>query len=265
MDDQGLGEIFFQVHCDLEREGPGSDSSTERALEVALAHLGELPRPVVVDMACGPGAQSLVLARKLPGARITAVDLHAPFLKQLEVRLGELEDDAFCAEDVRTVCADMKTWTPDGLVDLIWCEGAAYIMGVDRALERWRPWLSPGGIVALTEAVWLTESPHSDSVEMWEEYPAMRDIEGCLALFEEKGFQPLGSFVLPSSDWLEHYYNPMEQRIQALRARFTEAGNASALAELALHQREIDVYRAHGEDYGYLFVIAEKSDGWRGA
>ncbi len=259
MDEQGLGEYFFEVHCDLEREGPGSDASTSRALDIVKKHWAKPESPVVVDMACGPGAQTLLLTRELPGARIHAIDLHEPFLKQLDAKLDKIEDDAFCAEDVQTICADMNTWEPEGSVDLVWCEGAAYIMGVARALARWNTWLKPGGFVALTEAVWLTESPHPEAAEMWEEYSAMGSIEDCLALFREHRFLPLEHFVLPASDWLEDYYGPMEARILELKRRYIEEDNATALAELALHQHEIDIYREHGEDYGYLFVIARKS------
>src|SRR5688572_18401972 len=93
-----IPESFFLLHSGLPREGPGSDDSTRQALR----RLGALPaEPRVLDLGCGPGRQTLVLAREL-GAVITAVDAHAPFLKELEAAaasqgLGHL---------IRTRCAD---------------------------------------------------------------------------------------------------------------------------------------------------------------
>ena len=69
--------LFFEVHAGLPREGPGDRSSTARALDLARP----LPAaPQVLDIACGPGAQTIDLAALLPQATITAVDLHEPFV-----------------------------------------------------------------------------------------------------------------------------------------------------------------------------------------
>jgi len=247
---EGLGDLFFKVHSDLPREGPGSDTSTLRALEIARPHLPT--SPVIVDMACGPGAQTCALAGALEDARIMAIDLHEPFLGQLRDRLASITTNS----EVEIIHGDMTTWAPDDPVDMVWCEGAAYIMGVGEALRRWHAWLPTGGIVALSEAVWLTDNPHPEAASMWEEYPAMGDIEACEALFRSHGFEPIDHFVLPISDWLDAYYAPMEKRLDALREQ--HAGDKNALAELAIHQREIDVCREHGEDYSYAFIIARK-------
>ena len=51
---------FFELHSGLPREGPGDDSITQRAVELLPALP---PDPVVVDAGCGPGGQTLVLAR----------------------------------------------------------------------------------------------------------------------------------------------------------------------------------------------------------
>ncbi len=244
---EGLGPLFFEVHSDLPREGPGSPASTRRALELARPWLPA--RPSVVDAGCGPGAQTAVLAAELPGAKITALDLHEPFLDQVRAR---------GLDGVEPVRADMGSWSPPAPVDLVWCEGAAYFIGVERAVAVWRDWLVPGGCLALSDAVWLTDAPHPEAAAMWEEYPAMGDRAACLAKLTTGGYRVLGDFVLPREDWLEEYYAPLQRRLDRLREQ--HAGDPDALAELAEHQREIDVCRAHGEDYSYLFVVARRED-----
>ena len=82
MTDSDPSDVFFELHRDLPREGPGDDESTLRALALCT----ELPeRPDVLDVGCGPGMQTLALAAATGGI-ITAVDAHEPFLDQLRER-----------------------------------------------------------------------------------------------------------------------------------------------------------------------------------
>ena len=59
-------EAFFSLYEGLPRQGPGSENSTHEALR----RFGKLPRPLrVIDLGCGSGASTLLLARelKIPG------------------------------------------------------------------------------------------------------------------------------------------------------------------------------------------------------
>ena len=148
-----MRDVFFDVHSGLPREGPGNRDCTERALSLA----GPLPRsPKVLDIACGPGMQTIDLAALLPDAEIIAVDTHEPFLDEANRRATARG----VGERVRAIYGDMTSLSfPAARFDLIWCEGAAYIMGVERALRFWRRLLKPGGKLALSDAVWLLPEP----------------------------------------------------------------------------------------------------------
>ena len=126
--DAAQRKVFFDVHNGLPREGPGDRASMERALTLA----GPLPpNPQILDIACGPGGQTLDLADLIPDARITAVDGYQPFLRDLE--RGAVERGV--ADRIRILHGDMaKLPFEPGSFDLIWCEGAAYIMGFRAAL-----------------------------------------------------------------------------------------------------------------------------------
>lgn len=146
-------EVFFDVHNGLPREGPGNEACTTRALGLA----GPLPRDAsVLDIGCGPGMQTLDLAALMPDAKITALDSHEPFLDELQRRAAARGVGA----RVTTVHADMRSmpFAAAGF-DLLWCEGAAYIMGFATALRAWRPLLKPGGRLAVTEPVRLRPDP----------------------------------------------------------------------------------------------------------
>lgn len=59
-------DVFFDVHHKLPREGPGNKDCTARALSLA----GQLPEAAsILDIACGPGMQTIHLGELLPAAR----------------------------------------------------------------------------------------------------------------------------------------------------------------------------------------------------
>ena len=75
-----LPKVFWEVHCDLPREGPGDNKSTKKAYMILKC----LPKnPHILDIGCGPGMQTIELA-KLCNGQINAVDNHQPFLDQLK-------------------------------------------------------------------------------------------------------------------------------------------------------------------------------------
>ncbi|MEJ2636555.1 MAG: class I SAM-dependent methyltransferase, partial [Calditrichia bacterium] len=80
--DRRTMELFFEIHSDLPRQGPGNFESTQKAFTLLK---GIPPEPLILDMGCGPGMQTLALAR-LSGGTVTAVDNHQPFLDELENR-----------------------------------------------------------------------------------------------------------------------------------------------------------------------------------
>ena len=123
-------EVFWALHRDLPREGVGSDATTRALLELT-APLSASPR--ALDVGCGPGRASLVLAAA--GARVTAVDLHEPFLR----RTRAAARDVGLAARIAVERASMSALPhPDGAFDPLWCEGAAYLLGGDRALREGR-------------------------------------------------------------------------------------------------------------------------------
>ncbi|HEX8702137.1 MAG TPA: class I SAM-dependent methyltransferase [Myxococcaceae bacterium] len=240
-------EAFFRLFSNLPRQGPGSDDTTREALRL-LPRLPGSPR--VVDLGCGPGRQTLVLAQELR-VPITAVDNHAPFLAELE---AEAERRGL-RHLVRTRCADFSQLDdPAGSYDLLWSEGAIYHLGWAGGLNRWRPLLTAGGLMAVTEATWLTDRPPAEAVDFWREgYPTMGTIASNAAVARDAGYRVLDTFTLPASAWWDDYYRPLQARMAALQAEAaTDPALAGAIASAA---RELDLYTRFGDSYGYVFYL----------
>lgn len=248
-EDPRLLEIFLDVQHGLPRQGPGCDESTLKALSLCR---GLPARPAVLDVGCGPGMQTVALAKACDGF-VMAVDTNQEYLDELQQRAKA----AGVAERIETVTADMNTlsFRPESF-DLIWAEGAAYIMGFKMALGAWQRFLKPGGCIAVSELVWLRPDPPAEVAEFFgSEYPVMADIKANLQTVRKCGYEPLGHFTLPDTAWWEYYYTPLKAKLPTLLEKY--AGDDEALRIIVTTKREIEMRRRFGDWYGYEFFVGQ--------
>ncbi|MDI3385423.1 bifunctional class I SAM-dependent methyltransferase/N-acetyltransferase [Streptomyces sp. B-S-A8] len=239
-------DAFFALHHGLPRQGPGSDATTRRLLALA----GPLPeRPRVLDLGCGPGRAALLLAAEA-GAEVTAVDLHRPFLTELDAAAAERG----LTDRITTLHADMgELPLPDGSYDLVWAESSAYSIGFDTALRSWRRLLAPGGALVLTECEWSTHAPSREARAFWDRHYALRTGPANRWAAAAAGYTVLGVHPQPESDW-EAYYGPLARRADAADPR--TPGMAEALAAT---REEIRMRAEHGGEYGYTGYVLRGS------
>lgn len=234
---------FFALHHGLPRQGPGSDATTRRLLALA----GPLPpHPRVLDIGCGPGRASLVLAEEA-AAQVTALDLHQPFLDEL-TRAAAACGVGHAIRTIRASMADLPF--PSESFDLIWAEGSAYNIGFDTALRSWRRLLAPGGTLVVTECEWTTDSPSTEARAFWDRHYRLRTQDQNAAAARGAGYAVAARHPLPDSDWFEEYYTPLSQRTGS--ADPTVAGMREAVAATL---QEITMRREHGTDYQYTGYV----------
>ena len=243
-------EIFFEIHTDLPREGPGDNASTRKALAL-MEDLPEHPR--ILDLGCGPGVQTRELAR-VTGGMVTAVDTHQPFLDRLEA----IARQEGLAPHIKTLNQSMDALDlPNAGFDVIWSEGAIYIVGFREGLADWKRLLKPGGCIAVTEISWIKSDPPQEVAAFWENaYPAMGSVKGNLETIEELGYRLLGHFTLPETCWTEEYYAPMVERVAMLRQKY--ADDAEKQAALDEELLEVELYEKYSAWYGYEFYVMQK-------
>ena len=249
---EGL-DLLGDFYCGLDYLGPGGAEQT--ALALALAGLDETSPLQVADIGCGTGASALALASRL-NATVTAVDFLPQFLQRLasKARAQGLEDR------IRTLDCDMSRlpFRADSL-DMIWSEGAIYNLGFRRGVREWREFLSPGGVLAVSEITWLTPARPAPLERFWNSaYPEIDTAPAKLQVLQEAGFTPLGYFVLPETCWMDNYYEPMAAGFDAFLSRHQDSPGAQALVEE--QRREIDLYRRYSEYYSYGFYVARRCD-----
>lgn len=252
MSDTAFHSVFFELHSGLPREGPGDDDSTLRALG-ACAELRA--RPDILDVGCGPGMQTLALLRATAGT-MTATDLYQQFLDQL----AENAHSSGVGERLRIVRADMNDLPFEADVfDLIWSEGAAYIMGIVAAYTKWRRFLRPHGYLVVSELTWLVEDVPEEVFRLFhDQYPGVTDIDGNVERIESCGYEIVHHFTLPEASWWTHYQTPLEAKFPALRRKYADDPAALAVIEEAATEHRIS--REHLGTYGYEFYIARALD-----
>lgn len=239
-------DIFFELHRGLPREGPGNNQSTKRALK--MVH-GLSSGSKILDVGCGPGRQTIELAKNT-GCAITALDNHQPFLEQLKRKAAE-EEVAEYITAVNGSMFDMK-FGPETF-DLIWSEGAIYIIGFEKGLREWKKFIKPGGYLVVSELTWLTpEKPEKLEKFMNDCYPAMKSVIQNLNIADSCGYSIAGVFILPKSGW-DEYYLPLEKRAFYLMEKYKENADFRKMLENELE--EIDIFRKYSEHYGYVFYI----------
>ncbi len=239
-------EVFFKLYEGLKREGPGSLAMTRRAYEMCT---GLPDKPAVLELGCGTGGATMDLARIMDGT-IVATDVYQPFLDTLMQRA----EDLGVSDRVTALPRDMGDldFEPAGF-DLIWCEGAAYSMGVDKALAYWKQFLKPGGCMVISDAVWLTDNAPDEVNGFWKEaYPTMRTARDNEEAAEKLGYVSLGHFIIDDACWKD-FYDDGQQRRNNVESAYGDDPDGRAISDST--RLEIDLYRRYPGMFGYCMHV----------
>jgi ubiquinone/menaquinone biosynthesis C-methylase UbiE len=242
-------EIFFDIHKDLPRQGSGRDKYTQKAYDM----IPKLEQPLILDVGCGPGLQTIKLA-KLSGGKIIAIDIHQPYLEQLR-QSAEKEELLDRIEILNKSMLNMDF--PEEYFDIIWAEGSIFIIGFEKGLEEWRKFIKEDGYLAIHEMAWLKDDPPQEIFEFWQQvYPAITTIENNLDIIKKCNYNLIGYFPLPEDAWWDLYYTPLENRLKKLEIKYKN--NKKALERINEEYKEINLFRKYNEWYGSVFYVMQK-------
>lgn len=243
--------LLIDLHRHTQRQGPGGERETNKAIE--LAEL-DLSAPIkLADIGCGTGASALVLARSL-NAQITAVDFSCEFLEELATKADALG----VSERITTLACSMDSLPFNkGEFDVIWAEGSIYNMGFEKGLNNWKQFLQPGGLLVVSEITWTTSSRPVEIQRHWEmAYPEIGTAAEKFNALERSGYSPVAYFSLPERCWLDNYYRPLQRRYTDFLKR--HEGSEEAQALLRMEEEEIALYERYKAYYSYGMYIARK-------
>ncbi len=244
-------ELIIDLHKNSERQGPGSEKETLKALE--CMNLSNNRNLKIADIGCGSGGQTITLAQNLNG-EITAVDLFPEFLAELKEKSENLE----LRGEIKTLEKSMDDLLFNNEeLDIIWAEGAIYNIGFENGIKKWKDYLKVGGYLAVSEITWITNSRPKEIEDYWTQaYPEIDIASNKIKQLENNGYSLVAYFYLSQDSWIESYYKPMEERFK----NFLERNDNSELARKVVkeNQAEIDLYLKFKDYYSYGFYIARK-------
>lgn len=241
-------ECFFEIHKGIPREGPGTSAITRKA----YSYLTDLPEsPAILDIGCGPGKQTIELAR-ISGGMVTAIDTHQPYLDELSATVARRG-----VANIGTMnCSMDELPFPKKSFDVIWGEGSIYSVGFRKGLRYLRRFLKPGGWLAVSEIAWLRKDIPKTCRKYWEKaYPEMGSVAEKTAQIEKAGYAFVASFALPPEAWWTDYYTHIEKRI----AKLLESPVSDDMkAVIASETEELDIHRKYSGCYSYVFFIMRR-------
>ncbi len=239
-----LMKILLGFFTKLQRQGPGSNDATLKALSFIKSELP--PHPTIADIGCGTGAQTACLVEQIAGAKITAIDLFDEMLERMPLH-----------ENITTLRASMDELDiePESL-DVIWSEGAIYNIGFENGLTLWQQFIKPGGYIAVSDCVWLSDQRPVNSDYIESQLAGIDSISNKIRVMEKCGYEPLACFTLPSECWTTNYYEPVSEKLEELLAEYPN--NAEAEAFVDGMRAEVEMYKESGKYYSYAFFVGKK-------
>ena len=235
---------FMEVFAGLDCWGPGTAEATRRALTLV-----PFAPERILEIGCGPGMATMTLA-EAAGARITATDTAEVALKKLRAKIAT----SGLAHRIEVQNVDMASIpAPERPWDVIWSEGSAYILGVEKALVDWRALLRPGGVLVFSDMVWRTDPPEDKVRAFWAaEYPAMTTAATRVLQSRRAGYQVLGHFDM-GREAMDAYYRPLAARLNDLEP---DLAGSRVLNDL---RREIAVFEAGRGHFSYEMFVLERA------
>lgn len=242
--------LIIDYHKDNERQGPGSEEATLKA----LGYIPELnEKTKILDIGCGTGGQTMTLARNTE-AKITAVDMLPQFLEKLRQKV--IENGLTGRIETKEMLMDRLTFDENSF-DVIWSEGAVYNIGFEKGLCHWRKYLKENGYIALSEITWLTCTRPEEIERYWvDQYPEIDTIDNKLSVIRKCGYDPVAHFTLDDKCWTDNYYQPLMDKAEAFLKKYDHSEEVKHLIEE--YRIESQMYVRFKEYYSYVFYIAKK-------
>ncbi|NPD47787.1 MULTISPECIES: class I SAM-dependent methyltransferase [unclassified Lentimicrobium] len=242
--------LIVEYYSNTPQQGPGSPETTLKVLSF-IDNLTEDSK--IVDIGCGTGGQTQVLAQYAP-APILGIDLFPVFIDLFNENANSLN----LQDQMKGIVGSMnKLPFLDKEIDLIWSEGAIYNIGFEKGLKYWRRFLKTGGYIAVSEASWFTEERPKEIEDFWNDaYPGIDTIANKVDQMQKVGYKTIAAFAIPDSCWIDNFYAPQVKIQEDFLIK--KSGNKAAEGFIANQRHETDLYRKYKDYYGYVFYIGKK-------
>ncbi len=243
------------------------DERTRPARELLGRVMIEAPARIM-DLGCGPGNSTEVLAVRYPGAELLGIDISAAMLAEARQRVP----------GARFESQNIATWAPVGAVDLVYANASLqWVPGHEALIPKLFEAVAPGGALAFQMPDNLDEPSHVLMRETAADGP-WAEIIGDAAAVRTKILSASGYYDLLAGQaqtvdvWRTEYYHVMDSaeaivtwlRATGLRPFIDPLPEESRMAFLKAYTTKIAAaYPAHADGklllaFPRMFVVARR-------
>ena len=198
-------------------------------LSKAISIIPEIEKPVILDVGCGTGVPTLLLAEKFNG-NITAVDSDTKSINKLEEKVKELNlSDRITLRN----CSIFDIEFQEGQFDLITAEGLLNVVGFQKGFSKVIKLLKRNRFLII--------------------HDEFRNQNKKIEFIENNNCKILDSFILDEQIWWNDYFKCLEKEIFSQRNKdFLE------LFKTDLH--EIELFKQDSSQFISVYYVIEKKN-----
>jgi len=192
----------------------------------------EIQNPQVLDVGCGTGVPTIELA-KISNGHVTGIDIDEKLLDILRRRIKEkgLNDKV----SVLNKSINMMDFKKESF-DIIWSEGAVFVIGFENSIKNWRKILKPNGFLVL----------HDD----------IKDKSKKLGLIEKYGYKLIAEYDLTFDIWWNEYYSHLEKFVEDYKYKFQN--DSELTSEIENDQNQVNMCKSNPEVVRSFYAIIKK-------
>ncbi|MFO8128829.1 MAG: class I SAM-dependent methyltransferase [Bacteroidales bacterium] len=212
------------------------DTCRTNLIEYTRKAFGKIPyidEPQLLDLGCGTGATSLQLA-ELTNGNIVAVDEDKDCIDFLNSRIKKLHLE----NKIETIHSSVfKARLPEKSFDIIWAEGILNIIGFEKGLAFFRPFLKDKGYYVVHDDI------KNEKIKI---------IQACRYKIKD-------SFELPADAWWKSYYSCLQKKLQELADSCKT--DSTMLRLIQEEKQHVEGFLTRPETYHSMFCILQKDNG----
>lgn len=208
----------------------------------------------IVDIGCGTGAHTFLLAQHLPG-HINAVDIFPEMIVEL---LGKVRDKQLQTKITGVIAPFDNLPFGKSSVDLIWAENTISLVGFQKALKQWKELVKPGGTIAFTIKTWLTgERPPEIQDYANRYFSDTGTIPAYSEILQKCGYEPVAHFIARSHSFREGYREHFSALVPLLLQKYIRRQAIDTF--LRRQERSMELLHRYQDYYNDVFFICKKS------
>ena len=192
----------------------------------------KIKHPNILDIGCGSGVPTIELA-KISNGHVTGIDIDESLLDILRRKIK----DAGLKNKVSVLNKSISTMSFEKeSFDIIWSEGAVFVIGFENSIKNWREYLIPNGFLVL----------HDD----------IKDKTKKLGLIEKYGYKLTAEFDLSFEIWWNEYYSQLEELVDKYKDKYPN--DYELTAEIDIDQNQINMCKSNPEVVCSFYSILKK-------